>query len=416
MTHVLRHADFRFLFLGQTASSIGERMVIVALALFITEETGSAADVGFVLAAHAIPLVGFLALGGVWADRLPRHRVMIASDLVRCGLHAVLAALIFTGAVEIWHLVVIEALYGTAEAFFRPAYTGLVPQTVPEAEVQQANALTAFVNNVAEFAGPALATVLVLGVGPGWAFLLDSLTFLVSAALLLRVRPRQRGQAAQRTGVRSELREGWDAMRSRAWVWVTIAVFSFALMVGLAPWFVLGAAVAEERYGSTAVYGLVAAAIGAGTIAGALIGVRWRPQHPMRLGMLFALMFPLTFALYALGLPLVLLLPLTVIGGAGVSLFDVWWTTALAERVPPHLLSRVTAYDWMGSLALIPVGYLAAGPLADRFGAVEVLLAGSAAAFVALALGLLPRETRMLERLEGRDAVLEEPHPGVPVA
>lgn len=299
---------------------------------------------------------------------------------------------------EIWHLVVIEALYGTAEAFFRPAYTGLVPQTVPEAEVQQANAITAFVNNVAEFAGPALATVLVLGVGAGWAFALDAVTFLISAAFLVRVQPRARGAVVARSSVLRELREGWDAVRSRTWIWVTVLVFSFALMVGLAPEFVLGASVAEERYGSTGIYGVFAASLGAGTIVGAIIGVRWRPRHPLRLGLCFALLFPIAIVLFALGLPLALVIPAHAVAGVGVALFDVWWTTALAERVPPHLLSRVTAYDWMGSLGLLPLGYLAAGPLADALGAVEVLAAGGALALVALALGLLPRETRMLTR------------------
>src|SRR5918994_1894129 len=117
---VLRHRDFRNLFLGQSLSTFGDRIVFVALALYVTE-IGSPTDVGMVLAAHAVPLVGFILLGGVVADRIARTRVMIASDAARCALHALLAALIFTGAVEIWHIVVIEALYGCAEAFFKPA-------------------------------------------------------------------------------------------------------------------------------------------------------------------------------------------------------------------------------------------------------------------------------------------------------
>ena len=132
---VLRQRDFRNLLLGQAASTIGDGIVFVALALYVTD-IGSTTDVGIVLAAATLPLVAFLLIGGVWADRLPRHRVMIVTDLIRFGLHALLAALIFAGAVEIWHLVVIEALFGTAEAFFRPAYTGLVPQTVPEEMIQ----------------------------------------------------------------------------------------------------------------------------------------------------------------------------------------------------------------------------------------------------------------------------------------
>lgn len=405
LARVLRHRDFRYLWLGQTASNVGDRLVVVALALYVTDLTGSPTDLGLVLAAHAIPLVGFLAIGGVWADRLPRHRVMVVSDLVRCALHALLAALIFTGAVEVWHIVVIEALFGTAEAFFRPAYTGLVPQTVPEEEIQEANALTGFVNNVAEFVGPALATALVLGVGGGVAFALDAATFLVSAVLVLRVRPRARGAAVVRTTVLTELREGFAAVRARAWLWVTIAVFSFALLVGLAPLFVLGPAVGEEQYDSAGVYGIWMAALGAGTVAGSVLAIRWRPLHPMRLGMLFVLLWPVSGVAFALGQPLGFVLALTVVAGGGIALFDIWWSTALAERVEPHLLSRVTSYDWMGSLALMPVGYLLAGPVAEALGAVEVLTGGSILALAALAVGLLPRETRMLERREAVGAV-----------
>src|ERR1700733_4479996 len=170
---VLRHRDFRYLWLAQSASVIGDCIVIVALALFVIELTGSATDLGLVLAASSLPLVAFLLIGGVWADRLPRHRVMIATDLVRFALHALLAILIFAGSVAIWQVIVIEVLFRTAEAFFRPAANGLLPQTVPEADIQPATAITGISNNFAEFAGPALATVLVLGAGAGWAFALD---------------------------------------------------------------------------------------------------------------------------------------------------------------------------------------------------------------------------------------------------
>ena len=104
---VLRHRDFRYLWLAQSASVVGDCIVIVALALFVIELTGSATDLGLVLAAASLPLVAFLLIGGVWADRLPRHRVMVVTDLVRFALHALLATLIFTGIVAIWHLVVI---------------------------------------------------------------------------------------------------------------------------------------------------------------------------------------------------------------------------------------------------------------------------------------------------------------------
>jgi predicted MFS family arabinose efflux permease len=394
---VFRHRDFRLLLYGQATSTIGDRIVFVALALYVTD-LGSPSDVGIVLAAHAIPLVAFLLIGGVWADRLPRHKVMVATDLIRFALHALLAALIFTGTVEIWHIALIEAAFGTAEAFFRPAYTGLVPQTVPEEQIQPAKATFGTVETAAEFVGPALATALVLGVGPGFAFAIDAATFLVSAAFLVQLRPRERGIVAERTTVLEELREGWSEVRARAWVWVIILVFSLALLTSFGPWMTLGPTVSIERYDTRAVYGIMVAAMGAGTIAGALIGFRWRPRFPMRTGMLLALPWPIALGCFAIGLPVGMLLAIFLLAGTGIALFGIWWETALAERMPPHVLSRVTAYDWMGSLALLPFGYVLAGPLGEALGPVEVLAGGSILALAALVSALLVADVRKVAR------------------
>jgi MFS family permease len=417
---VLRHREFRLLWLAQSASVIGDNIVLVALALFIIERTGSATDLGLVLAAQALPLVAFLLIGGVWADRLPRQRVMIVTDLVRFALHALLAVLIFAGRVPLWQVVVIEMLFRSAEAFFRPAANGLLPQTVPEADIQPATAVTSMSNNIAEFAGPALATALVLGAGAGWAFALDAATFLLSAAFLSQVHPRTRntvpaGTQEERIGVWMSIREGAHEVRSRTWVWATLASFCVALFCGLASWYVLGPVVAREQYGHLAVYGLVEAAIGFGTIIGALAGVSWRPRYPLRLGMLATLLWPLSAILYAAGITLVVVLPASMLAGAGFALSDVWWLTALAERIPPQALSRVTSYDWVVSLGLLPLGYAVMGPLASQLGAVNVLLGASTLAAVAFALGLLPRQTRMLGRLgEGqRTTELDNTRPGV---
>ena len=397
--HVLRHPDFRNLFLGQSASTIGDRIVFVALALYVTA-IGSPTDVGLVLAANALPLVGFVLIGGVWADRLPRQKLMIATDVVRFALHGLLAGLIFAGTVEVWHIVAIEALFGTAEAFSKPALSGLVPQTVPEDDIQPAKAASATMEMVAEFAGPALATALVLGLGAGWAFAVDAVTFLVSAAFLVRVRPRARGATPERQPLVAELREGWAAVRERAWVWSIIACFSLALLLCFAPWSTLGPSVAEDLHGSTGVYGGLAAALGGGTVVGALAGFRWRPLHPMRAGMAFCLPWPIVTLAFAAGAPVVVAGAGFAVAGAGIALFQIWWETALAERVPPHLLSRVTAYDWMGSLALAPLGYLVAGPLGEALGEREVLAAGALVTTAALAAGLLVRETWTLRRLD----------------
>jgi predicted MFS family arabinose efflux permease len=392
---LLRHREFRLLFLGQTASTVGDQVVIVALALYVTQ-IGSPTDVGLVLAAHTVPLVALILFGGVWADRLPRHRLMLAADGVRGAVHALLAVLILAGSVHVWEIVVIEAVFGSAEAFFRPAYTGLIPQTVPAEELQPAKAATNLVETVAGFLGPALATALVVGVGAGWAFAVDAATFVVSALFLIPMRPPRRGEATAPASMLVDLREGWSAVRARPWVWITIAAFSFELLCSFGPWQTLGPTIAEQVHGRRAVFGVLVAAQGAGTLLGSLAGFRLRPAHPLRLGIALVLLAPTTTLAFALGAPVAALLPLYVLTGAGIALFIVWWETALAQRVPAHLLSRVTAYDWMGSLGLMPIGLIAAGPLAAALGARAVLAGGAMIGLVALTIALLSREVRAL--------------------
>jgi len=394
-----REVDFRWLFVSQAISTTGDRIVLVALALLVTEKTGSTTDLGIVVAAQTAALVTFLLIGGVWADRLPRHRIMVSTDLIRGALHALLAILIFANALELWALVAIEICFGAAEAFFRPAYSGLVPQTVPEELIQEANAANGLTQTLAEFAGPAIATVLVLTLGTGVAFAIDAGTFLLSASLLALVRPRPRGDRPQRSSLIAELRDGWHEVRSRAWVWVTIAVFGFHLVLGFAPYVVLGPTVAADRYGDPALWGWVAASVGLGTASGALLALRWRPSFPLLVGILLTVPFGLVLLAFALGTPLAIVLPCAVAAGVGLSLFGVWWETALAQRIPPEALSRVASYDWMGSFALLPPGLVLIGVLADALGATTVMAVAGAVASLLVLLALIPRETRSLRRI-----------------
>lgn len=409
----LRHRDFRFLFLGQSASTVGDQVVLVALALYVTQQTGSATDLGLILAAGSLPMILLLLIGGVWADRLPRHRIMIAADIARAALHGTLAVSILLGGATVAELIVIEGLFGVARAFFQPAYSGLFPQVIGDDLLQDARALTSASISLAVLVGPALGTALVLTVGAGVAFALDAATFVVSAAFLLPVRPRRRGEPAAREPLLSELRGGWREVRSRPWVWVTIAVFAGAILTGYAQWGALGPGVARDVYGGVGVFGVAETVVGAGAVLGAAIGLRWRPRHPVAAAFLVALPWPLQNVVFALGAPLAVVVVVAVFNGIGFSLFNVWWETALARHIPPGALSRVSAYDWMGSLALMPVGFAVAGPLASLLGARVLLGAGGAVAFVLLCLGLVPRSTRTLG--ERPPASAEQPADDVPV-
>jgi predicted MFS family arabinose efflux permease len=394
---VLRHKDFRFLFLGQSASAVGDQVVIVALALYITQRTGSPTDLGVVLAAQSLPLIALVLFGGVWADRLARHRLMRAADYARALLHGVLAASILLGGASVAEMIVIEALFGAARAFFQPAYSGLLPQMVPDAEVQDARALSSTTENLAILIGPALGAGMVLTIGAGAAFVLDAATFLLSAELLRHLRPRARGDVSrERTTVLAELREGWREVRSRTWVWATIAAFAVAVFCAYAQWYALAPLVSRQIYGSAGVFGLLESVAGGGAVVGALLGIRWRPRRPMVIGLLLTLFWPIQSLAFAAASPLAVVVVLAFGAGLGFTLFEVWWATALVRHIPPQALSRVSAYDWMGSLALLPLGFAVAGPLAGALGARPVLAVGAAVALAMLVLALVPRGTREL--------------------
>lgn len=394
---VLRHRDFKFLFLGQSASAIGDQVVIVALALYVTQRTGSPTDLGLVLAAQSLPLIALVLFGGVWADRLPRHRIMTAADYARALLHGVLAASIVLGGASVAELIVIEALFGAARAFFQPAYSGLLPQTIPDAEAQDARALSSSTENLAILIGPALGAVMVLTVGAGVAFALDAATFLLSAELLRHIRPRARGDVRQeRTTVLADLRAGWREVRSRTWVWATIAAFTVAVLSAYAQWYALAPEVAKQLYGSAGVFGLLESAAGGGAVMGALVGIHWRPRRPMVIGLVLTLLWPLQTLAFAAAAPLAVVVVLAFGAGLGFTLFEVWWATALVRHIPPQALSRVSAYDWMGSLALLPLGFAIAGPLAGALGARTVLAVGAAVALAMLLAAMVPRGTREL--------------------
>jgi MFS family permease len=393
---VLRHRQFRYLFLGQAASAIGDQVVIVALALYVARRTGSATDLGLILAAQSLTLVVLLLPGGVIADRLRRHRIMIAADLARATLHGALAVLILSGGASVAEMVVIEALFGAARAFFQPAYTGLLPQTIDEALIQDAQALSKSSEHVSILIGPALGAALVLGIGAGEAFALDAATFVFSAALLTRLRPRMRGDGAPDESLLAGLRGGWHEVRSRAWVWATIAAFTGAVLCSYATWYALAPLLARRLYGSAGVFGVLESVAGGGAVLGALIALRWRPRRPLVTGLLLMLAWPAQCAGFAAGLPLAAVVALTFASGFGFSVFMISWETALARRIPPAALSRVSAYDWMGSLALLPLGFALAGPLARALGARAVLAVGAIITSGLLLLALLPRSTREL--------------------
>jgi len=264
---VLAERDFRFVFLAGAVSQVGDQMMPVAIAFAVLDLTGSAADLGYVLAAGTAPLVVLLLVGGVFADRFSRRRLMFSADVVRLATDGTLAALLLSGHARLWHLVALQAVHGAASAFFGPASSGIVPQIVPEGRFQQANALRGMTMSVGGIVGPAIAGALVATAGSGWAVAGNAATFAVSALFLFRVHAPALERAAERPTFLGDLLHGWREFKSRTWLWTIVAQFSLIHLAAIAPFFALGAVIAKRSLGGAGAWSLILAVFAAGTLA-----------------------------------------------------------------------------------------------------------------------------------------------------
>jgi predicted MFS family arabinose efflux permease len=364
---------FKLLFAGRAISDLGDKLVPVALAFAVLGLDSSASALGLVFAARMVPMLVLVLVGGVWADRLRRNVVMLTADGVRACTQATAGFLLITGRAEIWHLMVLMAVYGAAQAFFDPASTGLVPQTVSADLLQRANGMLQLSRSTANVVGPALGGVLVATVGAGWAFVADSATFVVSAAFLalLRIERETREVRARFT---ADLVEGWREFTSRTWVWVSVAHFALFHLFVLAPFWVLTPIVADEELGGASAYATILAAMGVGSILGGLLALRVEPRRPLAVAFAGILLeVPLYLAL-AGAAPVAVIAAFALVGSAAINFASTLWLTVLQTNIPERALSRVSSYDWLGSLVFLPAGYVLAGPAAEAFGVAETLV------------------------------------------
>lgn len=394
----LRAREFRLLFAARTVSMAGSAMAPVALAFAVlTTLHGSATAVGVVLVVRQVPVIALILVGGVWSDRLPRHRVMVGSNLLSGLAQAATAALLLTGSAHLWSLAVLAAMNGASNAFFYPASTGIVPQTVHESMLQDANSTLRLSLNATQIAGAALGGILVAAAGPGWAIALDAASFLAAAVFTARMRVRAHGRAEGSTML-AELREGWTDFWNRTWLWAIVVQFSFVLAVETGGLDVLGAKVSKIHYGGAGWFGGILAATVAGNLAGGALMLRWRPRRMLRVASFGV--FPLALPMIAFARPeaAIVVAVAGFVSGAGLGVFGVLWDTTMQQEIPHERLSRMASYDALGSLALTPVGLAAAGPVAAAVGMRTAFLGGAAVVIVATLAVFASRDVRQLSR------------------
>ncbi|MFF8601061.1 MFS transporter [Streptomyces sp. NPDC015232] len=379
-------------------TNLGTHGALIAAAFAVIQSGGDGGDVGLVAMARTLPLVLFLLVGGAVADRVPRHRVMVAANALNCASQAVFAVLVLTGEARLWHMMLLTALCGTGQAFFNPAAEAMLMSSVDGEQAGRAFALFRMAMNGAGIGGAALGGAMIAALGPGWVLAVDAAAFALAGALRAFLDVRHIPERAPGGGLLADLREGWTEFAGRPWLWSIVAQFSIVVALVGAAESVYGPLVARDSLGGARPWGLALAAFGLGTLAGALVMARWKPRRMLLVGTLCV--FPIALPSAALAVPLDVfgLSAAMFVSGVAIEVFGVSWMTALHQEIPEEKLSRVSAYDWFGSTAMLPLSTALAGPVESLVGRSAALWGSAALIVLVTGLVLLVPEVRNLTR------------------
>lgn len=359
--HPLRLRNFRLLFIGRTLSALSEGLVPAALAVAVVLATGSATAMGITLACATIPRLALMPLGGVLADRFQARPMAMGADLLRVLTQIFVGIELLSSSPVLWHICVSQVLYGVASALSDPTRSPMVVGTVPESARQRANAAMGFTKSAAWVLGPALAGSLVYLVGSGWVFVVDGIAFAISAGLLAITVVRHVPSPPQT--LRKDLAVGWREVAGRRWLWMSLvahSVWNFCAGILMT----LGPVIAILHLGGEGTWIWILQTGGIGLLAGALLASRIRIRRRVMWANLALATYAIPLLLLAVHAPV----PLIVVGygvaQAALGFLNPTWDTALQEHVPADRLARVDSYDWLFSLAAMPLGYLVAPMLA----------------------------------------------------
>nr|WP_285558998.1 MFS transporter [Streptomyces hygroscopicus] len=394
-----RDTRFVLLFCARVVSVLGNGFARVALAFAVLALPGAGPGrLSLVVACQALPQLLFVLVGGVIADRMSRSALMALADVLGAGAYGGLAAMVLTGAAPLPAMCVLAVLAGTATALFAPASEGLIPVLVPKDRLQRANGLLRVGTNTSLLLGLALSGVTVAAVGAGWALALNAASFVLSAALTarLRVPARPRG----RTSGWAELKEGWREFSSRQWLWVVVAQYAVVVAALNANVGVLGPLMASQHLGGARSWSVIVAAQAVGTVAGAGLASRVRVARPLLVAVLCTFPAAVPVALLAASAPVWATAAAMFASGVASDVFGVLWITTIHHEVPEQALSRVTSYDWFGSLSFAPLGLLVAGPTATAVGTGRALAGCAVLIVLATAAALLSPQVRTMRRAE----------------
>ena len=367
---LLKHREPALLVTGQTISNFGDGVALVALTLLVYDTTGSLTKLAWFAAARMTPLVIFLLIGGAIVDRFSRRTLLIISDVARAILTGVLVAMIATGILHFWELMVFGALFGCFDALFFPAISALTPEIVPEDLLTAMNSLRPLSNNLmGGMIGPAVGGFLA-AYSTSWAMGVDCATFVVSAMALVLMKPTPKPTRNETNSMFDDIKEGVHYVRQTRWLWTTLVAvalvnaFLFSPMFVLIPFFLL-----HNLHYAKVYVGFLEVAGGVAGVLGALIMSNLpSPKRRVRvmwiywtIGTLSALIMGVATNFWEIIFFPIIASPMMIFG-------NVIWESMMQSEVPRELLGRAGSVDWFVSLGVAPLGLVLAGEIANYVG------------------------------------------------
>lgn len=374
----LAEPGFRRFFLGYTVSLFGSSMATVAVAFAVLDNGGGGTELGGVAAARILPIVLVLLVGGVVTDRVGARRVMLGSEVLRCGTQAAFAGVLLLPDPPVWAMAALVAIWGLGEGLFMPGLGALVPALVRDpSRLGDANALLGLARSVTSVAGPSVAGFVTAFWGAGAVLAVDAVTYGVGALALFALtvpRPAAAGDAP--ASLLTEMRQGWTEFRSRTWLWVTTAHMGLFNLLVWAPFLVLGPLTADRRLGGAWAWGLIMAVYGGGAVVGGLLMLGRRPARPLVVSTAAGLVWGLPSGALAVGANVAVTACAAGVAGVGSAIVATLYASTNQQHVPQEALGRVMSFGSLGAFVLGPVGLAAAGPVAEQVGVAAVLAFG----------------------------------------
>ena len=390
------HEGFSMLVTARLISNVGNGLSPIALAYGVLSLPGAdGSDLSIVMGARYLPLIIFMLIGGVFADRFQRNRIVGGSDIIGSALVAVSAISLIAGFSSILLLAIMGALFGFLNALWWPAMSGVLPEILPKEKLQEGNAIIGLMSNIGVVFGTLLGGVIVTLTSPGWALLIDGATFFIAGLIVWNLKLDAKSRI-ESPGILDDLRVGWREFISRSWLVTMVIAFAFINMAFDSMITILGPLNFSDPETGPRNWSYNLAGLTIGMMIGGIIVLKFKFKHPLFVSMILVAISGVWDFTLAFDLSLVISIVAGIFSGIAVEIFLVTWSTSMQTHIPEESFSRVNAYDSLGSYGFAPLGIIIAGPLAEAFSVNSILFATGSITLLASVVALSVKSVRTL--------------------